>query len=188
VRPWSYDHLDDTETALLERCSVFASGFDLQSACAVAGFDDSDDYVILDTHNPYVLANALYVHGYAILDTDPVGALAALRRGLVIAQDNGNRFTEPRLENRLSRVEAEHGDPLAALDYVTLAIRNFHDAGNTTTIRVPPAVLAAFLDRRGRHEAAATIAGARSIPSRAQPFPRSTPRSPTSARSSATGL
>ena len=35
---WSYDLLDDTEKALLDRCSVFAGGFDLQSACAVAGF------------------------------------------------------------------------------------------------------------------------------------------------------
>ncbi len=31
--------LDDAEKALLERCSVFAGGFDLQSACAIAGFD-----------------------------------------------------------------------------------------------------------------------------------------------------
>ena len=45
---WSYDLLDDAEKALLERCSVFAGGFDLQSACAVAGFDDPDDYAILD--------------------------------------------------------------------------------------------------------------------------------------------
>ena len=45
---WSYDHLDDAEKTLLERCSVFAGGFDLQSACAVAGFDDPDDYAILD--------------------------------------------------------------------------------------------------------------------------------------------
>ena len=37
---WSYDQLDDAEKALLERCSVFAGGFDLQSACAVAGSDD----------------------------------------------------------------------------------------------------------------------------------------------------
>ena len=43
---WSYDHLDDAEKSLLERCSVFAGGFDLQSACAVAGFDD--DYAVLD--------------------------------------------------------------------------------------------------------------------------------------------
>ena len=33
---WSYDLLDDAEKTLLERCSVFAGGFDLQSACAVA--------------------------------------------------------------------------------------------------------------------------------------------------------
>ena len=45
---WSYDHLDDAEKALLERCSVFAGGFDLQSACAVAGFDDADDFAVLD--------------------------------------------------------------------------------------------------------------------------------------------
>ena len=45
---WSYDLLDDAEKSLLERCSVFAGGFDLQSACAVAGFDGSDDYAVLD--------------------------------------------------------------------------------------------------------------------------------------------
>ena len=45
---WSYDHLDDAEKTLLERCSVFAGGFDLQSACAVAGSDDFDDYAVLD--------------------------------------------------------------------------------------------------------------------------------------------
>jgi tetratricopeptide (TPR) repeat protein len=45
---WSYDMLDDAEKALLDRCSVFAGGFDLQSACAVAGSDDVDHYAILD--------------------------------------------------------------------------------------------------------------------------------------------
>src|SRR6516164_8397286 len=43
---WSYDHLEDAEKALLERCSVFAGGFDLQSACAVMGSDD--DFATLD--------------------------------------------------------------------------------------------------------------------------------------------
>src|SRR5580692_6309027 len=28
---WSYDLLDDSQKALLERCSVFAGGFDIQS-------------------------------------------------------------------------------------------------------------------------------------------------------------
>src|SRR5271163_481637 len=43
---WSYDLLDDTEKALLVRCSVFAGGFDLESACAVMGSDD--DFATLD--------------------------------------------------------------------------------------------------------------------------------------------
>ena len=30
---WSYDLLDDAEKSLLARCSVFAGGFDVQSAC-----------------------------------------------------------------------------------------------------------------------------------------------------------
>jgi predicted ATPase len=45
---WSYDHLDDAEKALLERCSVFASGFDLQSACAVGRSGAVDDFAVLD--------------------------------------------------------------------------------------------------------------------------------------------
>jgi predicted ATPase len=43
---WSYDLLDGTEKALLDRCSVFAGGFDLESACAVMGSDD--DFATLD--------------------------------------------------------------------------------------------------------------------------------------------
>jgi hypothetical protein len=48
---------------------------------------------------------------------------------------------------------------LAALDCLTLAIRNYHDAGNIAVIGVPLANLAVLLDRLGRHESAATILG-----------------------------
>jgi predicted ATPase/class 3 adenylate cyclase len=58
---WSYDHLGDDEKALLERCSVFAGGFDLQSACAVAGFDTSDDYQVLDLLDALVRKSLLVV-------------------------------------------------------------------------------------------------------------------------------
>ena len=67
--------------------------------------------------------------------------------------------TKPNLANILGRLEAEHGDPLAALDHLSLAIRNFHDSGNTTVMHVPLAALAALFDRLGRYEPAATIAG-----------------------------
>jgi len=43
---WSYDLLGEDEKILLDRCSVFAGGFDLQSACAVA--DCGDEYTVLD--------------------------------------------------------------------------------------------------------------------------------------------
>ena len=45
---WSYDHLDDAEKALLDRLSVFAGGFDLESVCAVAGSELIDDLALLD--------------------------------------------------------------------------------------------------------------------------------------------
>src|SRR6201997_2903976 len=45
---WSYDLLVDAEKALLDRCSVVAGGFDLESACTVGGSHDPDDFAILD--------------------------------------------------------------------------------------------------------------------------------------------
>jgi tetratricopeptide (TPR) repeat protein len=111
------------------------------------------------TGTPHVLALALSAYGLAFRDADPVGALHALGRGLVIAQDSGNRAVVSVLANNLARLEAEHGDTLAAFDHLTLAIRNYHNAGDTTTIRAPLAVLAALFDRLGRYEPAATIAG-----------------------------
>src|SRR5262249_25062833 len=82
----------------------------------------------------------------------------ALRRGLVIAHDSGNRNMESLLAVNLARLEAEYGDTLAALDHFTVAIRVYHDSGNTTGIHVPLAGLAALFDRLGRPEPAATIA------------------------------
>jgi predicted ATPase len=63
---WSYDHLDDAERALLERYSVFAGGFDLQSACAVAGFGDPDDYAILDLLDALVRKSLLLADRSAV--------------------------------------------------------------------------------------------------------------------------
>jgi predicted ATPase/class 3 adenylate cyclase len=111
------------------------------------------------TGNPTLLATALGAYGVAFRDADPVGALNALGRGLVIAQDSGNRTGVSVLAPLLARLEAEHGDTVSAFDHLTLAIRNFHNAGDTTAIRVPLAILAALFDRLGRYEPAATIAG-----------------------------
>jgi predicted ATPase len=134
------------------------------------------------TRNPWALSFALFAYGFAFSDADPVRALDAVRRGLVIAQDSGNRATESFLASVLARLEAKHGDPLAALDHLALAIRNYHDSGSTM-IRITLGFLAVFLDRLGRHESAATTAGFALTPSPRRRTPTSTPRSPTSAMS-----
>ena len=112
------------------------------------------------TGNPYVLSLALAAYGFAFRDADPVGALDALRPG------SGDRSRQRQPHQRVSPGARFWPDsrpntatPLSAFDHLTLAIRNFHNAGDTTTIRVPLAVLAALFDRLGRYEPAATIAG-----------------------------
>ena len=49
----------------------------------------------------------------------------------MIAQDSGNRYIESHLAATLARLEADCGDPLLALEYLALAIRNYHDSGST---------------------------------------------------------
>jgi len=124
------------------------------------------------TSNPSMRAFALFAYGVAFRDADPVGALNALGRGLVIAQDSGNRAPASALALFLARFEAEQGGTESAFDHLTLAIRNYHNCGDTTTIRVPLAILAAHFDRLGRLEPAATIAGFALNPGTASTVPQ----------------
>ncbi|GLP77883.1 hypothetical protein TUM20983_49930 [Mycobacterium antarcticum] len=109
--------------------------------------------------NPYTITFALFVFGFAFGRTDPLRSRQALQRGLATAHDTGNRANESQLAICLAAVEARSADPKNALGYVTLAIRNLHDSGNTTTVCSPLAILATVLDRLGHYEPAATIAG-----------------------------
>jgi hypothetical protein len=106
-----------------------------------------------------VLSFALQAYGWAVHHADPVRSLAALHRGLVIAQDSGNRANQTNLAANLCLFEAEHGDPLVAFDYFTMAIGNYHDSGNTYMLRTLLGMLATFFHQLGRYEPAATIAG-----------------------------
>jgi hypothetical protein len=142
-----------TRAALVQ--ALMIAGSPDEALAAATGLIDAAEA----THNPYVLSYALLTYGFAFRDADPDPARDALRRGLVIAQDSGNRLNETYLAQVLARLEAEHGNPLAALDYTALAIRDHHDSGNTIQVRATLAVLAGLFDHLGRHEAAATIAG-----------------------------
>lgn len=123
------------------------------------------------TGNPYAISYALLAYGFAFRDADPQGALDAMRRGLVIAQDCGVRSNESFLALNVGLLEARLGDRAAALEHLTLAVRVYHDSGSTESMRSPLAILADQLDQLGHHESAATIAGFAHSPLTATSFP-----------------
>ena len=145
------------------------------AGCGGEAMDSADGLIEAAeaTGNPGLLELALGAYGSAFRDADPVGALDALGRGLVIAQDSGNRTIVSLLASFLARLEAEHGDTVSAFDHLTLAIRDYHNSGDTL-IRVPLALLAVLFDRLGRYEPAATIAGFALSPLTAAGFPEIT--------------
>jgi predicted ATPase len=123
------------------------------------------------TGNPWVLSMALFGFGAAFAHADPVGALKAGRRGLQVAEDSGNRTNGTHLATLAARMEAEYGESLRALHYIGVAIHNYHDSGNPTNMRLAMATLSTVLDRMGRYEPAATIAGCASTPFTVATYP-----------------
>jgi predicted ATPase len=111
------------------------------------------------TTNPTTACFALFSHGVAHLHTDPVTFYDVARRALAIAQDCGNRQMEAGIAVMLSLAASTHDDPADALDYLSLAIRHYYDAGSVSLMHNPLAILAGVFDRLGRHEQAATVSG-----------------------------
>ena len=111
------------------------------------------------TRNPYVKSFADLAYCSALIHTDPAKALEVLRRGVVVAQESGNRAIATFLTTNMSRVMAQHGDPFTALDQLTVVFRHYLDGGNLSNLRSSFAILISVLDHMGRHVAAATVAG-----------------------------
>ena len=111
------------------------------------------------TENPQLKALALHAYAWAYRDADPVAAYDVSRRAMKIARDSGNRFMESTISIGLSRLAASHGDPIEALDYMVLAVRNYQDSGSFSLISGPLAMIAILFDRLGRYEPAAIIMG-----------------------------
>ena len=135
--------------------ALAAAGWRDEALSAATGLIDAAEV----SDNPTALSVALLAHGYIFREADPARAMAALRRGLTIAQDNGQRGYESDMASTLGRLEAAHGDPLAALDHLTVALRNYHNSGNTNQMNTTLVILAVVLDRLGHYESSATISG-----------------------------
>ena len=99
---WSYDLLEDDERSVLDRCSVFADGFDLAAATHVN--DGLDDYHVLDVLDSLVRKSLVTVdpvggHArYGMLETirqfaeDQLAATGSIERG----PGSSRRATTPR--------------------------------------------------------------------------------------------
>lgn len=109
--------------------------------------------------NPGAKAFASLAYGYAWRNKDSEAAYKALRRGLVIAGQSGNRMIESYLAVNMSSFGVAYGGVPETLDLLTLALNNFHDSGSYSHMVAPLGVLAANLERLGHHRAAATIIG-----------------------------
>jgi hypothetical protein len=111
------------------------------------------------TDNPFLQSHAVLAFGFANTDADPVKAYEVLGRDMAVTRETGNRGLEAHVAVILSRLATAHGDPRDAFEYLTLAIRNFYDSGSFSLMPSPLAILAAFFDRLGNYEPAATISG-----------------------------
>jgi predicted ATPase len=109
--------------------------------------------------SPNLSAFVLFAYGMANRDNDPVRVYEVIRAGLPIAQASGSRQSEIGIAALLSYLATVHGDPIDAIDYLTQAVRYYHDAGSYFLIRSPLAFLVLLFDRIGYHRQAATIAG-----------------------------
>jgi predicted ATPase len=81
---------------------VFAGGFDLQSACAIAGSDDVDDYAVLD-----------------LLD-------ALVRKSLLVADRSSGRTRFSMLYTYVRPIRAVPGRRRTAADLVLSATQGLH--------------------------------------------------------------
>jgi hypothetical protein len=59
----------------------------------------------------------------------------------------------------LSAFSATNSSPVDTLDFLTLALNNFHDSGTYSQMASPLGVLATHLEQAGNYEAAATLMG-----------------------------
>ena len=72
----------------------------------------------------------------------------------------------------LSLAASTREDPNDSLDYLSLAIRHYLDAGSVSLMHNPLAILAGVFDRLGHHEQAATISGFAASPMARAGYPQ----------------
>ena len=107
---WSYDLLDDDERVLLQRCSVFADGFDADAALAISD-DGLDEVMVLDLLDSLVRKSLVTV--------DRIGDRVRFDMLETIRQFAAEKFARGADDVDVRRRHAEH--------FATLARRAYDD-------------------------------------------------------------
>ncbi|RDH80407.1 adenylate/guanylate cyclase domain-containing protein [Mycolicibacterium moriokaense] len=135
-------------------------------ALKMAGLDDEAIAVSEElpamadtTDNPTFGAYALFAYGMARRDIEPLAAYEALRRGLEVARNGGNRNTECSIATTLVAITSAQGDIAEALDSAVVSIRFYFDSGNFFLVKNALSALVLLFERTGHFEAAAAING-----------------------------
>jgi predicted ATPase/DNA-binding SARP family transcriptional activator len=181
---WSYDLLDPEEQEMLERLSVFAGGFDLHSAEAVAGAGFESPVGVLDRLAALV--------DKSLLQTDHVGSVRY--RLLETVRDYASAKLLARSPTAASALRTAHCDHYVALaeaaaphlighgqiewlDRLQLEFDNLRaaistslqDSNPTTGLRLGRALCYFWLYREPRGEGAAALSAALDRPDAQQP-------------------
>jgi predicted ATPase len=109
--------------------------------------------------NPFLMIGSLSGYGRAFADTNPTGALDALRQAQALAQEHRNVLWEAIIPREAAGLEAVHGDPHQALALFETAIGALHRAGDVGNLAVAFADMAVLFDRIESPEIAATLYG-----------------------------
>ena len=119
----------------------------LSAASGLVGFAEASP-------NPFVASFALNSYGMACSAHDPIRALDALRKGVNIAHDTGNRANESyiaiAIAMTLNWIEGTSAYDRSSLDYLSLADSQLSTTRATShNLRASLGILATYLDRRG---------------------------------------
>jgi predicted ATPase/class 3 adenylate cyclase/DNA-binding winged helix-turn-helix (wHTH) protein len=112
------------------------------------------------TGSPIALAFGLQAYGKAYAVVDPSTAIDYHRRAINVSEDLGNSLFGMVCRLELAGLEADHGDPLGALDSFEDIIDAFDEIGSPAHLGTAFGYLAVLLSRLDRRGPAATLIGA----------------------------
>lgn len=146
------------DNVYIRSCRVFALAFAGLFDAAIAASEGLIEAAVA-IGNPCIYTFAVGAVAFTFSTSKAAWELPPCIEALVLAKESGNTFNETILAIAMARFEAAQAVTVEAFDYVVLAIRRYHDSGNVSSLSSPLALASSFLDRLGRLEPAAIIAG-----------------------------